>query len=482
MGDATLDAVLGNVAASVQVWNSAGDPPFVRTYKFIDAMPTNRSWPHYADITRLSESQKTLVRSALADYAAVANVSFVEMDDQDPGDASIAIGLANTGHGVSGVGYYRISATTRSHGVVKRKTMDSLVLFNTNANLASTSGRSTILHELGHAFTLKHTGNYDVTGATQAGPFLPAETDNNQYTVMSYNVHPGLVAHSMSLMLYDIEALQARFGANTDTNAGDTVYTGLGDRNALTVWDAGGNDTFDFSGRTDDLSIDLRPGGFSSIGATDNLAVAYGVSIENATGGAGNDVFTTGNSGGTITGGAGADTVFANGPVHVIGGAGADILVLAPQANADVVEYSSPNDGGAPGNASGFDLVANFQSGVDGLVVSGALRALIDNGDGVLATAVRSPGTIDLRTDELIAMTIDTGALAAMDTLVIEARLGGLAGTSDRTALVLANDGTDTGLFTIADTDANGRIAASEMRLLASFTGSVLTLGDVMLS
>ena len=67
------------------------------------------------------------------------------------------------------------------------------------------------------------------------------------------------------------------YGANYNTNSGNTVYkwsptTGqmsingvgqgapAGNKIFMTIWDGGGNDTYDFSNYTTNLSVDLQPG------------------------------------------------------------------------------------------------------------------------------------------------------------------------------------------------------------------------------
>ena len=56
------------------------------------------------------------------------------------------------------------------------------------------------------------------------------------------------------------------------------------------MWDAGGKDTFDFSGYSEDQRIRLGDGQFSDVGGlTKNVAIAQGATIENAKGGSGDD-------------------------------------------------------------------------------------------------------------------------------------------------------------------------------------------------
>lgn len=104
-------------------------------------------------------------------------------------------------------------------------------------------------------------------------------------------------------LLDDIAAIQLLYGTNMSTRTGDTTYgfnsnTG---RDFLTatsatsplifaVWDAGGYDTLDFSGYSQNQVIDLRQGHFSNVGGLrGNVAIAQGAVIERAVGGSGSD-------------------------------------------------------------------------------------------------------------------------------------------------------------------------------------------------
>jgi len=301
-----IEALTFEMDAPVTVWNPTGQV-FTRTYKFVQSMPTNRDWGAVTGFTPLDAAKKAVVREMLTQYSEVIPVQFVELSDTATQNGDISFGSAAM-ESSGGWGSYFYSYRTTG-GTVSSKTLDSMVVFNKAYALDSTYGRNLVLHEVGHAFTLKHPGNYDTIESDPPGPFLPAAEDSNQYSVMSYNDHPVTGEKSGSLQLYDIAALQYRFGANTATRSGDTTYSDLMGRNMLTVWDGGGTDSFDFSSRADDLTLDLRAGAFSSVGTAKNLAIAYGVVIENARGGAGNDSVVGNGSANDLQGGAGNDTI-----------------------------------------------------------------------------------------------------------------------------------------------------------------------------
>lgn len=124
-------------------------------------------------------------------------------------------------------------------------------------------------HELAHVLGLGHT--------------FDQEFDSFQYTVMSYNMYANSIP--TTYMLYDILTLHAYFGANQETNKGDTYYnwSSYKDCDELKcIWDAGGSDTIDVSQQEMRL-IDIRDGQFSRNTRYDNISLAYTAQIENIT-------------------------------------------------------------------------------------------------------------------------------------------------------------------------------------------------------
>ena len=244
-----------------------------------------------------------------------------------------------------------------------------------------------------------------------------------------------------SLMMLDIAAIQYMYGANFDTNSGDTVYTfspttgemsvdgigqGLpsGNRIFRTIWDGNGIDTYDLSNYTTDLEIDLAPGGWSNfhsgqrallhIGdpmtADDNIwargnvfnALQYQDNpsslIENATGGSGDDTIHGNSANNILTGNVGTDALFGlEGSDTLFGGAGDDVLDGGPGADSmdggpgfDFVSYESATQGAV----ANLESVASFMggaaegdkfSGIEGLIGSPFTDVLIGHdGDNEL--------------------------------------------------------------------------------------------------
>ena len=204
-----------------------------------------------------------------------------------------------------------------------------------------------LIHEIGHGLGLDHPGAYNGGNPTYT---VDAEyvQDSRQYTVMSYfDAEETGAVHGYNFavtpLLHDIAAIQKLYGANTTTRSGDTVYgfNSNADRQQFhiaagseqvifTIWDAGGNDTIDFSGYAQNDVINLTAESFSSAGGlTANVSIARGAVIENAVGGSGNDTITGNAAANILSGGGGAD-IFrgSGGNDYINGGAGSDTIEL----------------------------------------------------------------------------------------------------------------------------------------------------------
>ncbi|CAI0852622.1 Serralysin precursor [Serratia quinivorans] len=211
--------------------------------------------------------------------------------------------------------------------------------------------------------------------------------DTRQFSVMSYwdesltgGDNGGHFAAAP--LVDDIAAIQYLYGANTTTRTGDTVYgfnsnTGrdfytLTDSNqklVFSVWDAGGNDTLDFSGYTQNQRINLTEGSFSDVGGLKgNVSIAVGAVIENAIGGSGNDVIVGNDAANIIHGGAGNDVIYGGGGQdQLFGGSGKDIFVFSAVSDSS---FKSP------------DKILDFETGIDKIDLSFFNHG--DNGAGFI--------------------------------------------------------------------------------------------------
>jgi serralysin len=277
---------------------------------------------------------------------------------------------------------------------------------------------ATILHETGHALGLKH--GHDATSFDRIKTTLHGKYDSLEYSVMTYHSFPGMKGQGYSnepfgypqtYMMADIRALQHMYGADFTTNSGDTEYSwSPGSGNTLvngavgispganrifaTIWDGGGDDTYNLSAYSQNLSLDLRPGQYS-VFRTSQLAdlnqfmpgkLAHGnifnalqyngdpnSLIENAIGGAGND---------RLRGNAADNELTGNG--------GLDIFLFRTGGGSDTITDFTSGDRinlvgmgltfaeiETLGSNSGGDFVINFGNG-DVLTLVGRTEASLD--------------------------------------------------------------------------------------------------------
>jgi Ca2+-binding RTX toxin-like protein len=276
---------------------------------------------------------------------------------------------------------------------------------------------------------------------------LTPDRDGQAWSLMTYTPAPGTsgfagekVNQPQGFMQYDLAALQYMYGANYKTNADDSVYTfsqttgemfinGVGQGAPagnvilLTIWDGGGNDTIDASNYANSVTIDLRPGAFSTVDqaqlanhlaaqnltalAPGNIAMSLlynndGRSlIENAKGGAGNDIFVGNVANNILDGGAGSDTVIFTNTTGVnvtLNDTGADVVV-SHNGETDILR-SIENIGGTSGNDSitgnsADNTLTGGSGGADTLSGGGGDDRLIGGGFTTVTT-VSAPSQADI--------------------------------------------------------------------------------------
>ncbi|MFN3557878.1 MAG: M10 family metallopeptidase C-terminal domain-containing protein [Brevundimonas sp.] len=340
----------GQITRSNTSWATGLGQAATVTFAFrlsVETMPTDTT-----GFTQFTAAQIAAALQSMAAWSDVANITFVRVSDagsQYSNNATMLFG--NYADGQSGAAAFAylpggMPGATGIGSAAGDVWINSSLSYNANPVLYG-YGTQTLLHEIGHAIGLSHPAAYNASeGVTitydQHATYFE---DSRQYTVMSYFSEANTGAnfnnrYASAPLMDDIAAAQRLYGANTTTRTGDTVYgfnsnagspwfSATTNTSALifAVWDAGGVDTFDFSGYNRAQVIDLRQGAFSNVGGLiGNVSIAIGVTIENVIGGTAADTIRGNSANNTITGNGGADVID--------GGLGSDTVVFSgPRAN-----------------------------------------------------------------------------------------------------------------------------------------------------
>lgn len=371
-------------------WNTFRD--LANSYYLNDAGDTGSSEVNINTFSSFTGEQRTVARQSLELWDDLITVTFRETN---AGAADITFGNTDTG-GAQAYAYLPFgdifdAETSAQVGPweVGRLSgdvwIDGFVGSNFVPLAPSYYGYTTMIHELGHSLGLSHPGDYDALDdddgdgvpdpITYANDAVYAQ-DSAQYSIMSYfdaletgaqHIDWSLTnfAYAATPLVHDVAGVQLIYGADMTTRTGDTVYGfnstagraafdfTVNTRPIVTIWDAGGTDTIDFSGFATRSTINLNAGTFSSGGGieefltleqvnanraaigfaprsqaafdfyeglkaqlgltsglfTDNVAIAYGAVIENAVTGAGDDLIIVNDVANSVDGGAGIDTV-----------------------------------------------------------------------------------------------------------------------------------------------------------------------------
>ncbi len=192
----------------VYKWGGAVGTPATITYSFPTAGSVWEagygSGEQISGLRFFDAAEQAATRTALAAWARVANVTFVEVPDtaSSVGDLRFARSSA-LGRDVAGVGY---APDRDTQGGDVWLASDYLL----GSVLSTPAGQQLLLHEIGHALGLKHPFE---------GPSpLPVMEDNYNYTVMSYT--PAGPSFPTTPQPDDVLAITYLYGAKGSLGAG----------------------------------------------------------------------------------------------------------------------------------------------------------------------------------------------------------------------------------------------------------------------
>ena len=352
-GDYRIDALLQGAEGETGIgaldyrWNvgwALGAPVQV-TYSFMTAKPWYGGTDSDGDVgfTAFTPQQMTAVRQIMSRLDAELGITLVEVNDSTYDYGQIRFGN-NSQETSAGYTWLPYSAGDDKSGDVWID--DSPLGGMPNPSLNPVSGTyawSTLIHEIGHALGLKHPGNYNAgdPSSDEPGNYLGTLEDNYNYTLMSYRDVAGGQQRTW-FGSYDLLALKKLYGAGS-WGAGDTTYTYTDSTGTLLeiIDDTSGYDTIDLSALNLGATVDMRPGGFSSVGrngqpaAVNNLSIEFTTVVEKFIGSVFNDTVTGNDAGNTF--------VLGKGTNSADGGAGID---FATYASGHFSYQVSPNGAG----------------------------------------------------------------------------------------------------------------------------------------
>jgi serralysin len=311
--------------------------------------PNYGSGQPYLAFEALNATQQAVARTVFSMVSSYTNLTFVEVTETATNHADLRLAMSDVPSGAHG--YYPSTHPTGG---------DSWY-HNTGGHydnpILGTHPYFSFMHEIGHNLGLKHGHEVGVYGP------MTAAQDGQEFSLMTYRSYIGSPGQyytnetwggPQSMMMYDIAALQTMYGADYSTNADDTTYRwdaatgrmsvdGVGqatpgaNRVYMTIWDGGGNDTYDLSNYAGAVTIDLRPGEWTTTSAIQLANLGDG---HYARGNIANALLFDGDTRSLIEnamGGAGGDMLYGNVAANILDGRGGTDTVVLTGLQSDYV-------------------------------------------------------------------------------------------------------------------------------------------------
>jgi hypothetical protein len=247
------------LAVNPKSWASQPGQSTALTFSFMTAQPSYVA-AESGGIGFISpdDNYKQAVRTILQKLQSETGLTFTEVSDTSSSYGQLRFG-ANQQFETKGYAYLPGSVSDDRQGDVW---MDKESLLRLSPGQ---EGWQALLHEIAHALGLSHPR---LVSATNTGPALLTEWNNNAYTIMSsVNASPSLWQSWYAP--FDMQALKALYGASATTIPTQNNHYRLNNADGQflqTLTDLGGTDTIDATALSVGAVLDLRPGKFIAAG------------------------------------------------------------------------------------------------------------------------------------------------------------------------------------------------------------------------
>ena len=360
-------------------------------------------------------AEKTAMVEALDTWAAVADITFVDVGDDN---ANATLGFYNIDDSQAGGSLGSFFPPGTNGGGIGYFNYEGSGWDFINGNQQGDFGFVTMIHEFGHGLGLAHP--HDGGGGSSIYPGVSSPFGDtgdfglNQgiYTTMSYN--DGLTAsggdpgtfdygYQGTPMAFDIAAIQHLYGANTNYKSGNDVYflpkVNASGTSYSTIWDTGGTDKISGKGSSGAVLIDLRDasldiadgagaGGYLSAvtGIFGGFTIANGVVIERADGSDFDDTLIGNEFNNTLSGNRGDDTILGIDGNNILKGVSGNDSLYGGISDDSLIggggndELFGDDGSDTLNGGSGFDIL-NGENGQD-ILNGGSGKDVLSGGEG----------------------------------------------------------------------------------------------------